>query len=55
MGKVFDSFMETLREEKLDDFVKAYCFGHFLDISKDKNVRFQITHDLWYFQAQDQV
>ncbi|XP_059283093.1 uncharacterized protein LOC132036731 isoform X2 [Lycium ferocissimum] len=43
MGKPFDYFRKILQEEDLEDFFRATCFGMYLDLPEDNNVRFQRT------------
>ncbi|PHU30112.1 hypothetical protein BC332_02205 [Capsicum chinense] len=42
MKKSFDAFRKILREQKLDAYFRESCFGQYLDLSEDKNARFQI-------------
>ncbi|KAG5621031.1 hypothetical protein H5410_006249 [Solanum commersonii] len=43
MGKSFDTFRITLKQNGLEDFFRNSCFGHFLDLPKNNNARFQMT------------
>ncbi|KAH0780871.1 hypothetical protein KY290_000469 [Solanum tuberosum] len=43
MGKPFDTFMITLKQNGLEDFFRNSCFGHFLDLPENNNARFQMT------------
>ncbi|KAH0775136.1 hypothetical protein KY290_012273 [Solanum tuberosum] len=43
MGKPFDTFRITLKQNGLEDFFRNSCFGHFLDLLENNNARFQLT------------
>ncbi|KAH0657743.1 hypothetical protein KY289_026491 [Solanum tuberosum] len=43
MGKPFDTFRITLKQNGLEDFFRNSCFGHFLDLPESNNARFQMT------------
>ncbi|KAG5621015.1 hypothetical protein H5410_006233 [Solanum commersonii] len=43
MGKPFNTFRITLKQNGLEDFFWNSCFGHFLDLPKNNNARFQMT------------
>ncbi|KAK4737379.1 hypothetical protein R3W88_001076 [Solanum pinnatisectum] len=43
MGKPFDTFRVTLKQNGLEDFFRNSCFGHFLDLLQNNNARFQMT------------
>jgi len=43
MGKPFDTFRITLKQNGLEDFFRNSCFGHFLDLPENNNARFQMT------------
>ncbi|KAK4731433.1 hypothetical protein R3W88_024421 [Solanum pinnatisectum] len=43
MGKAFDSFRIMLQEKSFEDFFRNSSFGHFLDLPKKNNVRFQMS------------
>ncbi|KAG5630109.1 hypothetical protein H5410_001826 [Solanum commersonii] len=43
MGKPFDTFRITLKQNGLEDFFRNSCFGHFLDLLENNNARFQMT------------
>ncbi|KAH0709693.1 hypothetical protein KY284_011120 [Solanum tuberosum] len=43
MGKSFDTFRITLKQNGLEDFFRNSCFGHFLDLPENNNARFQLT------------
>ncbi|KAG5591388.1 hypothetical protein H5410_041902 [Solanum commersonii] len=43
MGKPFDTFRVTLKQNGLEDFFRNSYFGHFLDLSENNNARFQMT------------
>ncbi|KAK4733462.1 hypothetical protein R3W88_007723 [Solanum pinnatisectum] len=43
MGKPFDTFRVTLKQNGLEDFFRNSCFGHFLDLPENNNALFQMT------------
>ncbi|KAH0652859.1 hypothetical protein KY289_030537 [Solanum tuberosum] len=43
MGKPFDTFRITLKQNGLEDFFWNSCFGHFLDLPENNNAHFQMT------------
>ncbi|XP_060168904.1 uncharacterized protein LOC132599604 [Lycium barbarum] len=43
MGKGFDTFRGILRQQGLDNFFRASCFGIYLDLPEDTSARFQMT------------
>ncbi|KAH0729584.1 hypothetical protein KY289_000772 [Solanum tuberosum] len=43
IGKPFDTFRITLKQNGLEDFFRNSCFGHFLDLPENNNARFQMT------------
>ncbi|KAH0731321.1 hypothetical protein KY290_002346 [Solanum tuberosum] len=43
MGKHFDTFRVTLKQNGLEDFFRNSCFGHFLDLPENNNARFQMA------------
>ncbi|KAH0652559.1 hypothetical protein KY289_030237 [Solanum tuberosum] len=45
MGKPFDTFRITLKQNGLEDFFRNSCFGHFLDLPENNNACFQMTMD----------
>ncbi|KAF3636674.1 putative protein EIN4-like [Capsicum annuum] len=42
MGKSFDALRKILREQKLNSYFRESYFVQYLDLSEDKNVRFQM-------------
>ncbi|KAF3619406.1 hypothetical protein FXO38_20725 [Capsicum annuum] len=40
MGKYFDKFRNIIKKEKLEDFFRSSCFGHFLKLPEDNNAHF---------------
>ncbi|PHT46035.1 hypothetical protein CQW23_15193 [Capsicum baccatum] len=42
MKKYFDTFRKILREQKLDAYFRASCFGKYLDLPEDNNACFQM-------------
>ncbi|KAK4722558.1 hypothetical protein R3W88_012791 [Solanum pinnatisectum] len=43
MGKSFDTFRITLKQNDLEYFLRNSCFGHFLDLPENNNAHFQMT------------
>ncbi|XP_059289325.1 uncharacterized protein LOC132042829 [Lycium ferocissimum] len=43
MGKGFDTFRGILRQQGLENFFRASCFGLYLDLPEDTGARFQMT------------
>ncbi|KAG5601407.1 hypothetical protein H5410_032777 [Solanum commersonii] len=43
MGKPFDTFRITLKQNGLEDIFRNSYFGHFLDLPENNNARFQMT------------
>ncbi|KAH0712435.1 hypothetical protein KY289_008394 [Solanum tuberosum] len=43
MGKPFDTFRITLKQNGLEDFLRNSCFGYFLDLPENNNAHFQMT------------
>lgn len=41
--KPFDEFRDTMKKEKLEEFCKKSCFGHFLELPEDNNSHFQMS------------
>ncbi|KAG5594732.1 hypothetical protein H5410_035964 [Solanum commersonii] len=43
IGKSFDTFRITLKQNGLEFFFRNSCLGHFLDLPESNNARFQMT------------
>ncbi|PHT30357.1 hypothetical protein CQW23_30051 [Capsicum baccatum] len=50
MGKSFDAFRKTLREQKFDSYFRESCFGQYLNLSEDNNAHFQMKM-AWAFEV----
>ncbi|KAF3645312.1 hypothetical protein FXO38_18708 [Capsicum annuum] len=43
LGKPFDEFRKTIKNENIDVLFKKSCFGHFLELPKEHTARFQMS------------